>query len=229
MIYGYCRVSTQKQKIERQIINIMQQFPDAEIFKESYTGTKMDGRKELDKLLHTVKPGDTIVFDEVSRMSRNAEEGFCLYQKLYNDGIDLIFLKEPHINTSTYKNTLQGSIPMTGTDVDFILQGINKYLMALAKEQIRLAFEQAQKEVDYLHKRTREGMRVAGAGKKISASRTGKKYETEKAKKAKEFILKKNKSFGGHLSNEETWELAKISKMTFYKYKNELMEEIKKE
>ncbi len=36
-------------------------------------------------------------------MSRNADEGFCLYEELYHKGIELVFLKEPHINTSTYK------------------------------------------------------------------------------------------------------------------------------
>ena len=34
---------------------------------------------------------------------------------------------------------------MTGTNVDFILEGINKYLLSLAKEQIRIAFEQSGK------------------------------------------------------------------------------------
>ena len=48
-------------------------------------------------------------------------------------------MKEHHIDTETYKKALSGSIAMTGTNVDFILKGINEYLMALAKEQIKLA------------------------------------------------------------------------------------------
>ncbi len=50
---------------------------------------------------------------------------------------------------------------MTGTNVDFILEGVNKYLMSLAMEQIRLAFEQSEKEVQDLHQRTREGIETA--------------------------------------------------------------------
>lgn len=102
-----------------------------------------------------------MVFDSVSRMSRNAEEGFSLYEDLYNKGIRLVFLKEHHIDTETYKKALSGSVAMTGTNVDFILKGINEYLMALAKEQIKLAFEQSEKEVADLHQRTREGLVTA--------------------------------------------------------------------
>ena len=50
---------------------------------------------------------------------------------------------------------------MSGTNVDFTLEGVNKYLMSLAKEQIRLAFEQSEKEVQDLHQRTKEGIETA--------------------------------------------------------------------
>ena len=76
MIYGYTRISTKQQSIERQIRNIKDLYPNVVIIEEVYTGTKIYGRKEFDKLLKKVKLGDTIVFDSVSRMSRNAEEGF---------------------------------------------------------------------------------------------------------------------------------------------------------
>ena len=52
--YGYCRVSTPKQNIERQVRNIQNSYPDAIIIKEVYTGSTFQGRKELDKL-STVK------------------------------------------------------------------------------------------------------------------------------------------------------------------------------
>ena len=94
-IYGYVRISTPKQNIERQVRNILARYPDAFIVREIFTGTKFLGRKELDKILKLIKSGDCIVFDSVSRMSRNAYEGCELYEELYYKGIDLIFLKEP--------------------------------------------------------------------------------------------------------------------------------------
>ncbi|MEE0858175.1 MAG: recombinase family protein [Acutalibacteraceae bacterium] len=227
--YGYCRISTAKQSIERQIRNISSAYPNAQIITEVYTGTKFQGRKELDKLLKTVKEDDTVIFDSVSRMSRNADEGFNMYQQLYAKGINLVFLKEPHINTNTYKNALTNGITLTGTNVDYILEGVNKYLLALAKEQIKLAFEQSEKEVADLHQRTKEGIETARLNGKQIGQKQGAKLVTKKSIEAKEKIKKYNNSFGGSLNNEETWTLIGISKMTFYKYKNEIIEELNKE
>ena len=78
-LYGYCRISTKKQSIDRQIRNIKKEYPSAIILTEEYTGTKLD-RPEWSKLYKNIKAGDTIIFDEVSRMSRNAEEGFKLLE-----------------------------------------------------------------------------------------------------------------------------------------------------
>lgn len=226
MIYSYCRISTSKQNIERQVRNIKNAYHDAIIVKEVYTGTKILNRSKWNKLLKNVKAGDTIVFDSVSRMSRNAEEGFSLYEELFNKGINLVFLKEPHINTDTYKKALINNIEMTGTNVDHILKGINEYLLTLAKEQIRLVFEQSEKEVADLHQRTKEGIETARLNGKQIGLPTGTKLITKKSITAKEQIKKHNNTFGGSLTNEETWKLIGISKTAFYKYKNELLEEM---
>ena len=226
-VIGYCRISTKKQSIDRQIRNITAAYPDAQIVKEAYTGTKLD-RPEWKKVMRLVKSGkvQTIVFDSVSRMSRNAEEGFQLYQELFNAGIELVFLKEAYINTATYKKSLETAIPMTGTNVDCVLEGFNKYLMLLAKEQITLAFAQAEKEVEDLHQRTKEGIETARLnGKQIGGVKGG-KLNVKKAKKAKEIIRKHSKDFNGTLEDAEVIKLAEISRNTYYKYKKELKDEI---
>ena len=224
MIYGYCRVSTQSQNIERQVRNILAVFPDAEIIREVYTGTTFQGRDKLEKLLKKVRRDDTIVFDSVSRMSRSAEEGFALYQHLFNMGVHLVFLKEPHINTDTYRKALAAKVELTGDKVDFILVGVNRYLMELAKEQIRIAFEQSQKEVDDLRQRTREGMETAKMNGKQIGQRPGSKLHVKKSDAAKKAIQIYSKDFGGSLSDKDVMKLAGISPNTFYKYKAELKE-----
>lgn len=222
-IYGYTRISTPKQNIDRQVRNILSLYPDAEIIREVFTGTKFQGRKELNELLVRIHSEDTIVFDSVSRMSRNAEEGFLMYEDLFCKGINLIFLKEPHINTETYKKALQGGIPTTGTNIDCILEGINKYLLLLAKEQIRLAFEQSEKEVQDLRQRTREGIQSAKLNGKQIGQVQGNHLVTRKSLEAKEIIKKHNRTFGGALNDTETIILAGISRKSFYKYKKELL------
>ena len=221
MIYGYCRISTSKQNIERQIRNIEREYPNAKIIKEVYSGTKIN-RIEFNKLLKVAKQGDTIVFDSVSRMSRNAEEGFKSYEELFNKGIELVFIKEQHISTKTYKKALNNNIELTNTNVDFILDGINKYLMALAKEQIILAFAQAEKEVQDLHQRTKEGIETARLNGKQIGQRPGIKLTTKKSIKAKEDIIKYSKDFKGSLADVDVMKLIGISRNSFYKYKREL-------
>lgn len=230
--YGYARISTKKQNIDRQVRNIKARFPNAVIVEESYTGTKLQGREKFDNLLRKVKSGDTLIFDSLSRMSRNADEGCELYEELFSREINLVFLKEPHIDTAVYRNALQNQINIrlnTGdaaTDelMGTIIEALNKYTMQLAKQQIRIAFEQAEKEVQDLHQRTKEGIETARLNGKQIGQRPGAKLKVKKAAVAKEIIRKKNKDFDGTLNNEDTWILANISRMTFYKYKKEMLE-----
>lgn len=225
-VYGYCRISTKQQSIERQIRNIKDMYSDAIIVEEVFTGTKVEGRKEFNKLLSKVKAGDTIVFDSVSRMSRNADEGFKLYEELFNKGIELVFIKEPHINTETYKNAITGGIALTGTLVDSILEGVNKYLLALAKEQIKLAFNQSEKEVMDLRQRTKEGIETARLNGKQIGLEKGTKLVTKKSIEAKDQIIKYSKDFQGTLKDTEVIKLIGIARNSYYKYKRELIEEL---
>lgn len=225
-IYGYCRISTSKQNIDRQVRNILSVYPKAKIVKETFTGTKFQGRKELDKILKRIKSDDTIVFDSVSRMSRTASEGFELYESLYRKGIHLVFLKEHYIDTDTYRQAMSNQLQMTGTEVDVILKGINEYLMILAKKQIEIAFEQSEKEVQDLHQRTKEGIETARQAGKQIGQKKGATLTVKKAIYSKQIILKHNKTFGGTLSDAETQELAGISRNSLYLYKRELKEEI---
>lgn len=230
--YGYTRISTAKQNIERQVRNILHAYPNAHIIQEVYTGTKTIGRKEWNKLYTLVKQEAakdkdvTIIFDSVSRMSRNADEGFELYQELFNLGIDLVFLKEPQINSETYKNAISTQVQMTGTNADILLKAVNEYLLALAKEQIKIAFDQAEKEVRDLHQRTSEGMKTAKLNGKQIGRVAGRKYTSKKEIAAKEIIKKNSKDFNGTNTDMEVIKIAGISRNSYYKYKRELLQEL---
>jgi DNA invertase Pin-like site-specific DNA recombinase len=232
--YGYVRISTNKQNIERQVRNIHAADSSAVIVRETYTGTKFQGRRELDKLIKNIKPDDTIYFDSVSRMSRNADEGFAIYQDLFYKGVNLFFIKEPHINTDTYRQAIENKLQIAFNSGDAatdelmagIVESLNKYIMRLAQKQIQLAFIQSEKEVTDLHQRTREGIVTAKLNGKQIGQPLGAKLITKKSIEAKAKIKKLNKSFEGTNTNEETWKLAGISRGTFYKYKAEILVEV---
>jgi len=224
--YGYCRISTGKQNIERQIRNIKTEYPEAIIVQEVYTGTKTSGRENWLKLLNKIQNGDTIVFDAVGRMSRDAEEGFTTYEALFNKGVDLIFLKEPHINTSVYRKAIESGIEMTGTNVDYILEGVNKYMLAVVREHIRIAFEQAEKEVKDLQQRTKEGIETARLNGKQIGQKKGAVLVTAKSIKVKEAIYKYSKDFNGSLKDIEVIKLVGVARGTYYKYKAEIKKDL---
>lgn len=232
-IYGYARISRKTQNIERQIRNIQESYPKADVRSEAFTGTKLQGRKKLDELLKQIQLGDTLVFDSVSRMARNAAEGMDLYEELYNQGVDIVFLKEPHCNTAKYREALQNQINITvstgdkATDafMNTIISALNKLQMDLARKDIELAFLQAQKEVDDLHERTSEGIETARRAGKQIGQKKGAKLTTKKSIQAKELIKKHSKDFGGSLNDTECMRLTGLARNTYYKYKRELREE----
>ena len=112
---------------------------------------------------------------------------------------------------------------MTGDSVDFILEGVNKYLLALAKEQIRLAFAQSEKEVSDLRQRTREGIETARLAGKQIGQQHGRKIETKKSIEMKDTIKKLAKDFGGNLKDSEIMKITGLARNTYYKYKRELL------
>ncbi len=94
LIYDYARISRPQQSIDRQIRNIKKEYKNAIILQEAFTGTKMD-RPEWNKLHKRVKPGDTIIFDSVSKMSKSADEGVKTYFDMYKMESSLFFLRNP--------------------------------------------------------------------------------------------------------------------------------------
>ena len=169
---------------------------------------------------------DSVINNSIDK----SEEGFKDYKMLYELGVNLIFLNEPLINTSifdsTKNNLLEISVQTGNSALDDYFKGnislINNLLMALAEEQIKSAFLQAEKEVTDLHTRISQGMRESKKnGKKIGLEK-GTTLVTEKSVKCKEIIKKHALDFGGMLSDSEVMTLCGISRNSYYKYKREL-------
>lgn len=224
MIYGYVRISTKKQVIARQVSNILKIYSNAKIFQEVFTGTTAN-RPEWNRLKKIVEAGDTIVFDSVSRMSRNAAEGIEEYFNFFENGVELIFLKEQYINTALYQEQLKLNQNLSVEDRDLndtIMKGIREYLIKLAEKQIIIAFNQSEKEVQDLRERTKEALRERKKQGVILGMRKGATFETKKSKEMKVHIEKLSRHFNGTLKDSEIISLLKLSRGTYYKYKKEI-------
>lgn len=223
-VFGYARVSTPGQDLQRQIRNIQKEDPEATIIKEKYSARTQD-RPEWRKLYASLQAGDKLILDSVSRMSRSEEEGFKEYLDLYERGVSLYFISEPHINTDVYTAALKTAVPMTGGTVDYILEGVNQYLKALAGEQVKIAFRMAQKENEDRTRNTKQGIETARGKRKQIGQKKGAKLTTKKSVEAKRIILRHSKDFGGSLSDSEVQKLAGISRNSYYLYKRQLKEQ----
>ena len=238
-IIGICRKSRANQNIERQVRNILNKYPNARIIKITCSGAKVIGYKDFEKVIKEIKESKKnknykLVFDSASRMSRDSEGGCELYEDLFNHNVSIEFLKEPQINTDVFRKTLNNQIELqakTGNEatdklINTVIQALNDYTIALAKEQIKKVFDEAETELKNIHQRTSEGLLTAKLNGKRVGTPKGTKLTTKKSIEAKEIIIKHYKVFGnGTLNATETMKLAGIDKNTFYKYKRELLEE----
>ena len=234
-IIGYARISKRTENIERQVRNITRAYPTAKIYKETFTGRKIS-RPVFNKVVDLLQKDDTLVVDAVSRFSRASDEGFKLYKLLYEKGINIVFLKQPQMNTEVYRGSVEKRIDLSvaSGDVatDRFLKGLseilNEYMMDIVEKQFKTYFDQAQAEVENLTQRTKEGIETARLHGKQIGRKKGAEIQTKKGKRIKEMIFAQSKSFGGTWSDAVIIETMRISKDTYYKYKKECREEIHK-
>ena len=97
-IFGYARVSTEQQNLDRQL-DMLQKYGVDFIYNEKMTGTKRN-RPELEKLLERLTEGDTVVVESLSRLGRSTKDLIWLMETLNTKGVNLVSLKES-IDTTT--------------------------------------------------------------------------------------------------------------------------------
>lgn len=114
-VYSYMRISTEeergKQKFTRQESALHKYAKDNKIeytleFKEDKSGKNFTDRKEWKKLESIVQSGDIIVFKDICRFTRQAEQGYIKYMELLNKGVELIFIDNQTVSTPYIKQLL---------------------------------------------------------------------------------------------------------------------------
>ena len=129
MIFGYARVSTEEQSLNRQI-DALNSYGVDELLTEKMTGTKRN-RPELDRLLDKVRKGDTVVIESLSRLGRSTKDLLALVEQFEEQGIVLISLKESiDISTPTGKLLVTVLSALCQFERDLTVQRTNEGLTA---------------------------------------------------------------------------------------------------
>lgn len=151
MIFGYARVSTIEQSLDRQL-DALKLAGAEEIIQEKITGTKAD-RPELNRLLGKLRKGDVILISDLTRLSRSTKDLFNLVEQIEKNGANIKSLKESWLDTTTP----QGKLMFT------FMAGISQF------------------ERDLISERTKEGLASARSRGKVGGRKPKLDFSKKKA------------------------------------------------
>jgi DNA invertase Pin-like site-specific DNA recombinase len=140
-VYGYLRVSTDKQDTDRQRLELLEyaqtkRIPRIEMFSVQSSATSGYEKRRLLELFETVSKGDTVVVSELSRLARSVGQLIDIIDTLVEKGVGVISLKE--------------RIEVSGAKQDIATKTIVTIFALLAEI-----------ERDLLSQRTKDGLRAA--------------------------------------------------------------------
>ena len=168
--FAYMRISTKeergKQKYTRQENSLQRYARTKNIdyvfeFKEDASGKSFTNRSEWNRLEKIIQPNDTIVFKDITRFTRESENGYIKYMELMAKGINLIFLDNPTLSTDYIKELIS-----TAKNMNFLDKTINEMLV---KVLLAAELTRAEQERLTISQRTKDGMAASPnkAGRKV--------------------------------------------------------------
>ena len=211
MLYGYARVSSREQNLERQITALLDAgVEERNIFKEKKSGKNFQDREEYQKLLNVLNVGDTVILTELDRLGRNMQEIEKEYQRLVvGRGCHLKFLKEDFLSTtSSGDNSLFKDV----------VQPILLKLMGYMAQQEREKTLQRQRDAYNNMEKDAKGRLITKAGKVIGRQAKYNSLKEDEKKHIKDWI-------SGKISCLRVSKILTISRPTLYKIKNQYLEE----
>lgn len=204
MIYGYLRVSTKEQNLDRQYQGIKEyctsnniKFKDVVIFEDKQSGKDME-RPQYKALKEVIKKGDTLIIKELDRLGRNKEmikQELDYYRAL---GVKIKILNIP----TTLIDLPEGQ--------EWVFEMINNIL-------IEVLGAIAEEERNKIRQRQAEGIQEA-LKKGVKFGREKRSVDTLPKDFEKIYRRLKSKSSKGTLTNEEGAKLLGITRMTLYRY-----------
>lgn len=220
-IYAYMRISTAEerglQKFSRQEkalsdYALRNNFEYTLTFKEDVSGKSFTERKEWNTLESIVKSGDMIVFKDIMRFTREAENGYRKYMELMLDKqVSLVFLDNPTVSTDYIKelmNVARKQEIVTRT----VMESMIKILLIVEVSR-------AEKERETLIRRIRDGI---AASEKKQGRKTGQldKLTPELKEDIVRYLSDRN------IRTADILKKHKISRNTFRKYCDHVKEDM---
>ena len=211
MLYGYARVSSREQNLERQIAALLDAgVEERNIFREKKSGKNFQDREEYQKLLNVLNVGDTIILTELDRLGRNMQEIEKEYQRLVvGRGCNLKFLKEDFLSTTSSEDN-----PLFKDVVQPILLKLMGYMAQREREKTL----QRQRDAYNNMQKDEKGRLITKAGKVIGRQAKFESLKEDEKKLIKDWI-------NGKISCLRVSKILTISRPTLYKIKKEYLEE----
>ncbi|EPY6472023.1 recombinase family protein [Clostridium sporogenes] len=192
-IYGYARVSSKDQNLDRQIEELKKFNKDIVLFTDKQSGKDFE-RKEYEIMKRVAGEGDTIVVKELDRLGRNKELIKQELEYYKNKGVRVIIL----------------DIPTTTTDLSNMSEGIAKEMLKMINNiLIEVLATMAEQERNKIKSRQKEGIAIA--------KNKGVEFGRPKIEIDDNFINIYDKWKAGEIKAVEAMEILNLTKATFYR------------
>ena len=170
--FSYMRISTREERemqrynrqekaLEKYVQEHGIELKDVYQFRDDISGKSFENRADWNKLEKLLQPGDTIIFKDITRFTREAENGYKKYMELLNNNINLIFIDNPTISTD-YIKTMMGIAHRQENRI------AKKSLNDTIELLILVELDRAEREREIIVQRIRDGLKASDkkAGRK---------------------------------------------------------------
>lgn len=123
-------------------------------FKEDASGKSFENRKEWQKLEALLQTGDTIVFKDISRFTREYEAGYQKYMELMNKGVNLVFIDNSTISTDYIKSMMEIAEKQQNRIAQKALEDTIELLLLVELDRV-------EKEREIIVKRIKQGLEAS--------------------------------------------------------------------
>ena len=104
-VIGYTRVSSDKQDLQKQEHLLLKYAQQQGLRVNDFIRVEISSRKDtkerrIDELLEWLDDGDVLLVAEVSRLGRNMFEVINIINQLGENGVEVIFIRQPELSTA---------------------------------------------------------------------------------------------------------------------------------